>query len=352
MTGGLTARGGKRWWTAALILWGGIAFIENGPFSGRNGSLLMTLLFWTAVIEGCIAVAAVCEVVHARWFRSVRRELLSVTPMLYLICLLFLLLIPRMDLYPWTGGNGVGIWLNKPFFILRNLAALLLTAWSGRRFTVRSIRNDEKRERAAVVYLFFFVLSQTLIAFDWVMSLEYPWYSTLFGAYFFVEALYVGLAVSGILLSLLHGRAHDKDWKRLRESLRDVATLLFGFSILWGGLCFTQFLVIWYGNIPEEVGFLVERVTTSPLREMSYLVVFAFFLVPFLVLLPRRVKKNPWIVSLVSLSILIGLIIERAIFLRPLIPVGTDFFLTELTAILVLLFFRVRTSRSAPSPRP
>jgi hypothetical protein len=324
-----------------VIVGAGIALLENSPLATPKGSLLLTLVFWGSVIQGCVAVVAVCELTNAKWIKVVKKELLAVTPLLYFMAFLFLLLGTQMDLYPWAEEKG--IWLNKGFFLTRNFIVLFLTALAGTSFAAKSRRRDDALKYWAVVYLFLFVLSQSLVAYDWVMSLAYPWYSTLFGPYFFVEAIYVGIAVSGMLFLFVHRKDLAEGSRELNHYLRDVATMMFGFSILWGGLFFSQFLVIWYGNLPEEVSFIVDRVSASPFRELSYLILVTYFVVPFLVLLPRRPKDNPYIVSFVSLAILSGIFIERLVFLKPVVPFGIVLFLLELAGILLLFVLAIRS---------
>jgi hypothetical protein len=167
------------------------------------------------------------------------------------------------------------------------------------------------------VYLLVFVASQTLAAFDLVMSLEYPWYSTLFGGYFFIEAVYGGFAVAALLSVLFHGTAPAPSDPEARSDLKDLSILMFGFSLMWAGLFFAQYLTIWYGNIPEEVSFIAKRALVSPYRELGVLVLLLLFLIPFSVLLPTRAKSNPYAVTAASLSILSGILIERYVFLAP-----------------------------------
>jgi len=181
-----------------------------------------------------------------------------------------------------------------------------------------------------------FVGSQSLMAFDWVMSLAYPWVSTLFGGYFFIESLFGGFALSGILYAFLHGRPVPTHEPGGRSDLKDIAILLFGFSILWVGLFFAQFLVIWYGNLPEEVSYLLARVTSSPLRELSLSILALYFFIPFLVLLPGRSKTNPFVVFAVSVSILLGILVERFVYLAPVVSLHPLATAINFLALLIL----------------
>ena len=94
---------------------------------------------------------------------------------------------------------------------------------------------------------------------------------------------------------------------------------MFGFSLMWAGLFFAQFLTIWYGNLPEEVGFLARRLSASPLRELCVAVLFLLFFIPFPALLSTRAKSNPYVVSAAALSILSGILVERYVFLAPVV---------------------------------
>ncbi len=309
-----------------LLLVGLFAFLEFGGFAPAPGTLLITLVFWSALLQGAVAVAAVTDLVGARWIASLRRELLAATPLLFLFPLLFLLLGLRLEIYPWSGHPGA--WLNAPFFLGRNVLLLFAVALAAGRFARLSLAGDPRRSAAAVLYLFAFVASQTLVAFDWVMSLAWPWVSTLLGAYFFVEALYGGLALAGLLFFLL--RRSKVDLPPLGEThMRDLALLTFGFSILWAGLFFAQYLLLWYGNLPEEVGYILDRLATPGRLLLCALFLAGLFLVPFLALLSRRAKQTPAALLLVALAVLTGLFAERALLILPAAPPHLGLLLVE-----------------------
>jgi hypothetical protein len=287
----------------------------------------VTLVFWTTLLQGAIAAAAVADLVNARWIIVLRRQILAAYPLLLISPVLLILLVPRFDLYPWT--ETPGLWLNVPFFLLRNLALLLAVCGTGRGYALRSLRGDPRTPRSAVIYLFAFVASQTLVAFDWVMSLEYPWISTLFGAYFYVEALYAGLALAGVLCFLLPVRQEERRAAEEIKPLRDIGLLLFGFSVLWGGLFFAQYLLLWYGNLPEEVQLIARRLESFPLRALSVFFLAANFLVPFLGLLGRRAKRSDRVVAAVAGLVLTGLFAELLLFILPAAPMPVGVLLVE-----------------------
>jgi hypothetical protein len=320
---------------AALLAAAGalVAFVSLRPAPGEGGSLLLAFLFFVAVVEGCIAAAAAGTMVNARWVGSVRKELLSVVPLLLLSSFLLLLLIPFLDSYPWAGKPG--IWLRKDFFIGRNVALLLLAYAAARRFAAAPEGSEGTKERAAW-YLFAFVVSQTLVAFDLVMSLEYPWVSALLGGYFFIESIYAGFAVAALLCLRRHGTPPGDHAHGSRSDLSDLSVLMFGFSLMWAGLFFAQFLTIWYGNLPEEVGFVARRLSASPVRELSVAVLFLLFFIPFPTLLSTRAKSNPVAVSAAALSILSGILVERYVFLAPVVRLSPVALAIDFVCLLAL----------------
>jgi hypothetical protein len=301
-----------------LIFTAAIALFEYGGFFDEKGALLLTLSFWSTLIQGAVAVAAVTLLVRAKWVGSLQRELLSLYPLLLFLAVLFALLWPQTGLYPWSDHPTA--WLNRNFFMGRNLACLLLTYFAGRSLARRAAGPKGVKDRHCTIYLFLFVASQSLVGYDWIMSASYPWYGTMFGMFFFTEALYGGIAVSGLLFWLFHSTRIAASPQETPIHLRDVGMLLFGFSILWAGLFFAQFLLIWYGNLPEEVSFIVDRITASPYRELSAFFLLALFLVPFLTLLGSATKRNVHTVALVSLVIISGLFAERLLYLMPVVP--------------------------------
>ncbi|MGE5700320.1 MAG: hypothetical protein ACM31N_09705 [Deltaproteobacteria bacterium] len=311
--------------------------------AGRGGPLLLALLFWTAVVEGCIAAAAAGTLVNARGLGSVESALTSVRPLLLLLAFLLLLLIPFVDSYPWA--RNPGIWLRKDFFLGRNVAFMLIAYAAAGWYASAPAGNEGAKNVRAAAYLFVFVVSQTLAAFDLVMSIEYPWYSALFGGYFFIESIYAGFAVAAILCILAYGKPPRAEDPETPSFLSDISVLMFGFSLMWAGLFFAQYLTIWYGNIPEEVSFIAKRALTSPYRELGALVLVLLFFIPFPALLPTRAKSNPIVVTAVALSILSGILIERYVFLAPAVHVNPGVLAIDL--ICLLLPFAIAARRGA-----
>lgn len=306
---------------------------------GQRGSLLLTLSYWVALTHGCIALVAAADIAKARWIVPLRRNLLSVYPLLLLYSILFLFLISEIDIYPWAKKEGV--WLNRTFFITRNFLLLFLSFLSAYKFSKESLIDGERKNIYGSIYIAFFVASQSMIAFDWIMPLEYPWYSTLFGGYFFIESIYSGIAISAIIsFFLIRNRKTEKEG--LTGTLRDISTLTFGFSLLWAGLFYAQFLVIWYGNIPEEVSFLFTRIKSSPFKEISYTILPSLFFFPFLTLLSRKTKVIPSVVSIISILILSGIFMERLLFILPKVDLNIPKAIIQSIIMVALMILTIR----------
>ena len=294
-----------------------------GVAPGTSVSLLMAMLFWVAVTQGCVALVAAAELSNAKWIVPLKGRLLAVYPSLLIFPFIFYLWGRHIDLYK-SVGEGKG-WLDPGFFLWRNVILLAVVFVLAHFYVQASMGERSNRKVLAVLYLFSFVACQSLVAFDWVMSLEYPWISTLFGGYFFVEAMYAAMAVAGLLCFFLVKKRREE----FQVPMTDNATLTFGFSLFWAGLFFSQYLVIWYGNIPEEVSFLAKRVTESPLKELSVLVLLFLFIIPFLVFMYPPSKRTRATMAVVSLIILAGIFIERLVFLMPVASLDPVFVVVE-----------------------
>jgi hypothetical protein len=307
-----------------------IAVLEGVVRKTPDGTFLAALTFWTMLVQGCIALAATGELAKGLWLIPIKRELFSVYPLLLVNALLFVLIGLKMDIYQWTQHPTA--WLDVRFFILRNVGVLLVTFFAARQLTRSVMRGSPNKNRWAVFYITFFIISQSLVAFDWIMTLEYPWISTLLGGYFFVESFLMGLCATTFILLFRMRRAGQE----LKETLRDTAKMIFAFCFMWAGFFFAQFLVIWYGNIPEEVGFMLRRVSDPPFATLSWAVLIMVWVFPFLILLNGRIKTVPPAMSAIALVILCGLFAEKLVLVLPVTPVDPIMVAVE-TVLLVLL---------------
>ncbi len=241
----------------------------------------------------------------------------------------------REHIFPWVLRPipGKEAWLNAPFLFARNGFGLLLLMVLALVMVYYSLKSDRlfredrgtgkeqdngwRRQRIlspilGIVYGF----AASLMGFDLVMSLDPGWYSTLFGGYFFIGTFYTGVAAVYLLALLLSGR------EELRDSLKptlfhDLGKLLLAFCIFTGYLFYSQFLVIWYGNVPEETRYIILRVKLTPWEPLAWVILFMIFFAPFVTLLSRRVKLKKTAMIILSLLVMAGMWMERFILVIP-----------------------------------
>ncbi len=273
------------------------------------------LLYYAYVLS--IALGALCFVAlqhacRAGWSVSVRRlsELLA-APMPLLAVLALPILVPALlgkgALYCWadpSAAAGDELLAHKapyfnPFFFAARAAGCFLVWWLlARYFLVQSARQDHSRdarltlrmERLSGPALLLLALTVTFAAFDWLMSLDPRWYSTIFGVYYFSGAI-VGFLAAVILLAMLLQRGGRLTASVTVEHYHDLGKLLFAFVIFWGYIAFSQYLLIWYANIPEETGWYLVR-QTGDWAGVSVLLLCVHLLLPFFGLLSREVKRR------------------------------------------------------------
>jgi len=324
---------------AVLALAGAAAFLLgiSGPQSLRAWqAYLVNYVFWTGLSFGAVLFVAVLNMTDARWGRSLKRLAEGLGAFLPASFLLFwFLYFGREEVFPWVSvpvPEKAG-WLNVGFLFARDGAGLLLLILLSMALIFYSVKADREflnrpaggadpagpwrvQRVLSPVFgiLYAFILS--LLAFDLIMSLDPHWYSTLFGAYYFMSSFYAALAAL-VLVSHLFRKTHGLQEYIHPHHLHDLGKLLFAFCLFTGYLFYVQFLVIWYGNLPEETKYIILRVRFSPWEPMGWTVLGMIFILPFLVLLRRKWKMNPAVMIPVSLVVLGGMWLERFILVAP-----------------------------------
>jgi hypothetical protein len=274
------------------------------------------------------------QLTEARWSPSVRR--LSLTTIGFLpvaFVLLVGLIAGRAVLYPWvTHPLPVkAAWLNSPFFFGRTLVLALATFAACYAFAGALLRDsvppgDERdrvrRNRLAVLVLFLWLITVSLWGFDLVMALDPIWYSGLFGGYFAVSALYTTFC----LLSILTIRANARGVASIPPAaVQDVAKLQFAMSIMWMYFFWSQYLVIWYGNVPIETRFFVRRFFVQPWNALAWTVLVVGWLIPFAYLLKRLTGRPPQRhgpLFVVAVFGLVAIFLERILVVFPSVSEG------------------------------
>jgi Ni/Fe-hydrogenase subunit HybB-like protein len=166
------------------------------------------------------------------------------------------------------------------------------------------------------------------------MSLHAPWTSTLFGGFYFIGNLYLGLAVV-IILSICANRSRELS-PRLVHNL---GKLLFSFSLLWTYLFWSQYLVIWYGNLPREIDFVLLRTSQHPWNALAIVILVMNFLIPFIVLMPRSSKENRKVLLAVAIIVVVGMWLERFLLVMPSLTSGTQIPLGWAEILMTVGFF-------------
>jgi hypothetical protein len=272
-------------------------------------SYLVAFLFFLSFALGGLFFVLVQFVTRAGWSVAVRRLAENAMMTLPLFLLLFVpVAVYSVHLYPWANTGLVAAdpllqeksgYLNLGFFLIR--AAVFFGVWIvlGAVFYRRSVAQDQdgslahtrRLQAIAAPGLVLLGLTITFAAFDWVMSLDPHWYSTIFGVYFFAGTV---VAVTALLV-LLGGalrRVGGMDALITVEHFHDLGKLLFAFTMFWAYIAFSQFMLIWYANLPEETVWYHHRAEGSWLALSSVLAA-GHFVFPFFVLMARVVKRRP-----------------------------------------------------------
>lgn len=319
------------WLLGLIFLIGAVMFIQaiNGPGALRAWQIfLVNFLFWTGISQAGAVFSAVLYVTNAQWGKPIRSIAEGMVAFLPLSLLFFPMVFLGLDiLFPWIHGSARGLhgsiaeekvfWLHPPFHIVRDGIALLLLSGLSLVFVYYSLAGRERTPRIlSPILLILYVLVYTLVAFDLVMALDPHWISTLFGWYFFIGNFYAGLATIAILAVLLRRRFALEE-RIAPPVLHDLGKLIFGFSLFWVYLFWSQYLTIWYGNLPEETEYIIVRVREFPWTYLSWAVLVLAWIIPFLGLLGRNAKRNPLTLFLVSAMVVIGIWLERYLLVVP-----------------------------------
>ena len=294
------------------------------PIQAWVNILTANFLFLSIALFGFFMLA-LTNIVGASFvtpYRKILEALAGTVPLLSIIMVVTTLLGAH-SLYEWTHTDVMlndkiliqkMAWLNFPFFSIRMV--FYLGAWSFMsHYLVKKFREQEAHpEKADLIqahlpgisagFMVVFALTFCLASFDWIMSLEPHWFSTIFGIFTFSGLMVSGLATT--ILLLLHLQDHGYLKKTVTDHhYHDLGKLLFGFSTFWAYIWYSQYLLIWYANIPEEGEYYV-------LREhfgwswLFWLNIVLSWVVPFIALLPRGNKRNKVILQRVSIIVLLG----------------------------------------------
>jgi hypothetical protein len=271
-------------------------------------SWLFAFAFFFTLCAGCFFWTIVHHATDAEWSVVVRRQLENLAALLTVLALLFVpILLLRHHLFAWMDvPRGVEPsldtkrgYLNWPFFLVRAVVFLgffLLAALALRRLSARQDKDGNPlftiwMRRVSFISLPMFALCLTFGAYDWLVGINYRWFSTMFGVYIFAGAAGSSMSLLVLVITALRQAGYLKDVVTL-EHYHIMGKWMLAFCIFWAYIGFGQYMLIWYANIPEETQYFINRNTQS-WWALSMLLVIGRFFIPFGILLMRSVKKHP-----------------------------------------------------------
>jgi hypothetical protein len=289
-------------------------------------SYLMAYMLCLGVTLGCLALGMVHQLSGGAWGVLIRRPIGAATRVLPIMTVLFLPVLAGMrTLYPWTDATRVAadevlqhkhLYLNVPFFLVRaavyfgvwNLLTYLLNAWSLEQDRNPDPRLARRMQKLSAVGLLGYGLTITFASFDWLMSLEPHWFSTIYGVLIMGGQ---GLSAMALMIAVLVwlGRRPPLDRIVVPAHFHDLGNLMLAFVMLWAYFSFSQYLIIWAGNLPLEISWYQHRLQTG-WRTVGVTLILFHFAVPFVVLLSRTVKRAPDLLIRVAIGILVLRLID------------------------------------------
>jgi hypothetical protein len=334
---------------ARFMLFGAIAAIVGGIvlvmglISGHPArawaAYHVNFMFWAGVSQALVVFAATQKLAKGHWSGVLIRFAEAGVAFTTLTVVLFIgEIVGRNYIFTWIHEPrpDLGWWLTTKWFFVRNGAILVIMSWLSWRFVrhdlapdVRELTGDQpvnrledapRISRDAAWVILAYAFGYSLIAFDLIMSLSPKWVSTLFGAFYFMGSFLGALMLLALLALGLRG-AMGLEGIYTRRQQHDLGKLCFGFTVFWAYLMWSQFLVIWYGNLPEETYFIFYRLYGAwrPIGTAVFLMV---FIIPFIGLLgvkPKLLAPTMFGFALVSL---LGLWLERYLEITPSINGG------------------------------
>jgi hypothetical protein len=289
-------------------------------------SYLMAYMLCLGVTLGCLALGMVHQLSGGAWGVVIRRPIGAASRVLPVMTVLFLPIVFGMRwLYPWTDTALVArdealqhkqLYLNTPFFLIRaaayfatwNALSYFLNAWSLEQDQTADPRLARRMQMLSGGGLLAYGLTITFASFDWLMSLEPHWFSTIYGV----------LIMGGQGLSALSFMIIALVWLSRRPPLdaivapshfHDLGNLMLAFVMLWAYFSFSQYLIIWAGNLPAEIAWYLHRLQTG-WRFVGITLVICHFVAPFVLLLSRAVKREPSIIWKVAVGILVVRLVD------------------------------------------
>ncbi len=324
-------KGGMNWWVVPVVI--GVILLAVTGFGAVSDpkqfffSYLVGYMFCLTVTLGSLFFVLVQHLTKAQWSAVVRRvpeALIWAFPMLALLAIP--ILFGMHDLYHWTHHDlidpaspeydaliaGKAAYLNVPFFIARLVVYFVAWTFISHRLYTLSVKMDlapsaeipKKLRKVSAAGIVIFGLTIAFSGFDLVMSVDPHWFSTMFGVYIFAGAFMSSLAMMIFVLALLQKTGDMLSGVVTVEHFQDLGKFLFGFTVFWAYIAFSQYMLYWYGNIPEETIWFRHRLEHGWQYHSAVLLAMHFIL-PFVVLIPRWTKRILPLLTFMSVYMLV-----------------------------------------------
>lgn len=370
----------------SLLILGGAGLLATiaGYFVDHDQfffSYLTSFVYFTSLALGALFFVMLQHITRSKWSVVVRRVPEVIASNIWVWAIFFIPVVLGMHTlyHHWTNPevyvegsasfdrilNDKRPYLNEPFFLIRQVLYFGVWGFLGFRLLKISQTQDENgdwgiqtRQRAiAAPGILFLALSMAFASFDWLMSLDPHWFSTMFGVYFFAMSFQAFLALAILIFFFLQGRGILTDVVRIVH-IGDYARLMFGFTVFYAYIAFSQFLLIYYANMPEETLWFVHRMENG-WEVFTYGLLIGRFVIPFLVLLNKNAKENPAVLKFITVWILVTHFIEMYWIIMPTHAHHPHFSWMDLTAFaglggifLALFFMKYKKSKLFPVNDP
>lgn len=316
-------------------------------------SYLVAFVFVATIAVGGMFFAMLQHLVGARWSVPLRRIAENFGAPLWLILLLFIPIavnVPTL-FHEWAGGHELEAivaaktaYLNVPFFLARSVTYLV--AWAVLGFLVYrySVQLDQtgdpnlvrKLRRMAPPGVLIFGITLSFAGFDWLMSLDPTWASTMFGVYTFAGSMISSLCAIALSARILQSRGYLKGILN-EEHFHDIGKLMLGFTVFWAYIAFSQYFLIWYANIPEETIWFRKHWTYADMGSdwstVTMSLVFLHFVIPFFANLSRHAKRNATAMTLIASLLIVMHYVDVFWIVMPLFRKTASFIWSDATAL-------------------
>ncbi|MBT6888732.1 MAG: hypothetical protein HOA23_11865 [Gemmatimonadales bacterium] len=319
-------------------------------------SYVSNWLFFTSIAIGGVLFGIATWIVKSKWNWSMRRvsqSFVAFLPFSFLLALPMLFML-RENYFPWIDMMGVDpvvsqkeAYLNIPFLVTRNLVGMLALFGMATYFVYLAIRPDmgltegadeddpgraswrarltqgwmgqeqeevssyKRMTRMAPAFVLTYAIVMSIFSYDWAMSLEPHWFSTMFGPWFFMGAFWGGIACTALWSLYLRNQHTDFKNHIGLQQRHDIGKLAFAFTVFWAYLFFSQYIVIWYGKLPWEQAWIITRSDPASWGPYWLMIVSLCFFIPFVGLIGRKPKMKPKLLATFTAIIVVGLWTER-----------------------------------------